>query len=186
MQNDRSDTGREEASDETFADRLAGVRLWLGQSVYAFARHCGVNDAAMRKYLAGDTLPSFENLASISRATGVSLDWLIRGEEGVQTGRDSEALTRVIALAAEAVLDPLIKGDAPDGLYKIVAEIAVQFYRELKISEAKGGRGLDDVSKSAAMVRKIVLTFRDGAPDLEIGTTLDRLAAEQEGTLSPT
>ncbi|MFB5077174.1 XRE family transcriptional regulator [Raoultella sp. C349492] len=63
----------------TFKDRL---RKAIGdKSIRKFAAECGISYGAMHKYFAGVTQPTLDNLVALSKATGVSIEWLATGEE---------------------------------------------------------------------------------------------------------
>ncbi|HGV9304567.1 helix-turn-helix domain-containing protein [Vibrio fluvialis] len=50
-------------------------------SVRAFAQKCGHSESGLRKYLAGETYPPLDKLASIAEAADVSVEWLVTGED---------------------------------------------------------------------------------------------------------
>ncbi|MDX2271416.1 MAG: helix-turn-helix transcriptional regulator [Cyanobacteriota bacterium] len=65
-------------STSTIQDRL---RILLGEeAVFHFAHRCGLPDSTLRKYLSGSQ-PTADRLALIARCAGVSIDWLVTGEE---------------------------------------------------------------------------------------------------------
>lgn len=47
---------------------------------YAFAKKSGISESLVRKYLAGDSLPSIERAWVMAKTAGVSLDWLAGGD----------------------------------------------------------------------------------------------------------
>lgn len=63
---------------DTLADRIK-VLIGAG-SANAFARKSGIGESSLRQYLAGG-IPSATIAARIAHAGGVSLDWLVNGEE---------------------------------------------------------------------------------------------------------
>lgn len=68
------------------------LRTAIGDtSIRAFARACGLSDAAVRQYLAGQSEPTRPVLLAMARETGVSLEWLLTGrgeaQPGLLTGR---------------------------------------------------------------------------------------------------
>lgn len=75
--------------------RLESLRRNSGLSVLAFAQHCGIANSAMRDYLSGRFLPGPENLVSIAAANGVTVDWLLTGDDSGSL--DEEALRIVTA-----------------------------------------------------------------------------------------
>ncbi len=67
----------------TIADRL---RELVGDaSVLGFAKRCGIPGSSMRQYLDG-TVPGADKAAQIAERNGVSLLWLVTGEEPRGTG----------------------------------------------------------------------------------------------------
>lgn len=60
-----------------FKDRL---KTALGsRSLRSFSRECGLSEATLRSYLAGDTYPTLDRLEQIARAAGTSAIWLAYG-----------------------------------------------------------------------------------------------------------
>lgn len=57
-----------------FSERLAG--LIGAMPVAKYARECGVNESALRSYLAGRSEPGMFNLRKIAGHSGRSMDWL--------------------------------------------------------------------------------------------------------------
>lgn len=64
---------------ECFSGRLETIVSKIGHR--AFARMCGLSETALRKYINGESTPNIERLISISKAAGVSIDWLVTGSE---------------------------------------------------------------------------------------------------------
>jgi len=82
---------RFEAGKSELRDR---VREVIGdEPVAAFARKCGFSETLVRKYLRG-SLPSSENLTTIARVAGVTIDWLATGK-GIRTRAELVALQRI-------------------------------------------------------------------------------------------
>ena len=54
--------------------------LMASQSTAAFARKCGLGESLLRQYLAG-SMPGADKAAQIARANGVTLDWLVLGDD---------------------------------------------------------------------------------------------------------
>lgn len=61
---------------ETMEIRFPGRRVQASD----FAELCQIPDTSLRNYLNGKSIPGGENLARISAATGVSIDWLLTGQ----------------------------------------------------------------------------------------------------------
>tara|TARA_B100001939_G_scaffold182605_1_gene157314 strand:+ start:333 stop:1049 length:717 start_codon:yes stop_codon:yes gene_type:complete len=75
-------------NSDQFSDRL---KLLIGKdSVNSFAQKCGVKEGSIRQYLAG-SLPGIDKAAAIADATGVSLEWLVRGEGPMMRNQSSHA-----------------------------------------------------------------------------------------------
>ncbi|WP_417345759.1 XRE family transcriptional regulator [Ferrimonas sp.] len=55
--------------------------LLEGQSLRSFSRKVGISDTTIAKYLSGDTDPTLGKLEMIADACGVSLAWLVTGQE---------------------------------------------------------------------------------------------------------
>ncbi|MEI2387495.1 helix-turn-helix transcriptional regulator [Breoghania sp. JC706] len=74
-------------------------------SANSFARQVGISESLIRKYLAGG-MPGIEKAAQIAQAKGVSLDWLIGGEEAARKEAavvsDDFALIRRLSVSASA------------------------------------------------------------------------------------
>lgn len=64
--------------EKTFKERLA---VLVGErGCTSFERRTGINEATLRMYLQGDSLPSLKSLEQIASTNGVTVGWLI-GEE---------------------------------------------------------------------------------------------------------
>lgn len=50
-------------------------------SNHALARQSGLSEASIRKYVKGDSYPTIDNAAKVADACGVSLAWLLTGED---------------------------------------------------------------------------------------------------------
>lgn len=81
---DKTDAGKIEhpfagAGIGCFKERL---KTALGsRSLRSFSRECGLSEATLRSYLAGDTYPTLDRLEQISAAAGVAAIWLAFGSE---------------------------------------------------------------------------------------------------------
>ncbi|MDN8035390.1 helix-turn-helix transcriptional regulator [Burkholderia vietnamiensis] len=57
----------------------------------AAAAVAGVSDDMLRRYIRGDSKPTFEVMAKLARAAGVSLDWVATGEgDGIRGGDQAQ------------------------------------------------------------------------------------------------
>jgi len=66
-----------------------GERLEIaiqGSSVRGFAAKTGLSEGTLRVYLRGKTFPTLDRLDQISRAAGVSVEWLATGEGPMRPG----------------------------------------------------------------------------------------------------
>lgn len=50
-----------------------------GEKDYRFAKRCGINPTTMSLFLSGKRLPNTKNITQICEATGVTMDWLVKG-----------------------------------------------------------------------------------------------------------
>ncbi|NUH52693.1 helix-turn-helix transcriptional regulator [Citrobacter portucalensis] len=62
-----------------FAERLEKAMGTLNKS--EIARRSGLSEASVRKYLRGDSYPTIDSAARVADACGVSLTWLLTGEQ---------------------------------------------------------------------------------------------------------
>lgn len=67
---------------EGIKERLRSLIRSRAQSFAAFAKSCSIDPPRVSEWLGGEHLPSAAQLALIARATGVSIDWLLMGEDG--------------------------------------------------------------------------------------------------------
>lgn len=65
---------------KAFRNRLDQVLRRFG-SVAELANGLGVSDNAIYKWEAGRGLPSIANLVAVASAAGVSIEWLVTGQE---------------------------------------------------------------------------------------------------------
>lgn len=80
----------------TFAARLA--RLLEERSngnQAAFARLCEVEEASIRQWLKGPSMPSLKKLVQVAQRCEVSLDWLVMGDESKTPGASVGELSEV-------------------------------------------------------------------------------------------
>lgn len=64
----------------TFQERLRQLRLSRGWSQEELANQLSLSRQAVQKWESGASKPDMENLVTLSRLFGVSLDWLVTGE----------------------------------------------------------------------------------------------------------
>lgn len=86
---DNRDVASQNASEKCdgFSDRL---KLAInGESTNSFAKKCGMRESTIRGYLAG-SIPSLDKALAISRAAGVSLEWLASGEGLMRPGVEGD------------------------------------------------------------------------------------------------
>jgi len=127
-----------------FVKRLNSLRK-PKEKKYEFADRCGIHPATLSSYLRGDKLPQTAELIKIADACGVSMEWLIRGEEAVQGGRSDGSRSPIIIdkpsiieednlSDSEYLRIPLIEGQVtagPDG--GILLDEALDHYPFKKI-----------------------------------------------------
>ncbi|ECC3818797.1 helix-turn-helix transcriptional regulator [Salmonella enterica] len=64
---------------ERFSERLK--EAMRGMSNHEIARRSGLSEAAIRKYVKGESYPTIDNAAKVADACGVSLSWLLTEQE---------------------------------------------------------------------------------------------------------
>ena len=64
-----------------FSERIVFCRKKAMLSQEELANRLGVSRQAVSKWETGESIPDMNNLASLAEIFGVSLDWLIKGEE---------------------------------------------------------------------------------------------------------
>ncbi|MEB0965002.1 helix-turn-helix transcriptional regulator [Citrobacter braakii] len=67
-----------------FGERLEKAMGGLNKS--EVARRSGLSEASVRKYLRGDSYPTIDSAARVADACGVSLTWLLTGEQQQDSG----------------------------------------------------------------------------------------------------
>ncbi|EDZ3108290.1 helix-turn-helix transcriptional regulator [Salmonella enterica] len=67
---------------ERFSERLK--EAMQGVSNHEIARRSGLSEAAIRKYVKGESYPTIDNAAKVADACGVSLSWLLTEQEPSQ------------------------------------------------------------------------------------------------------
>jgi transcriptional regulator with XRE-family HTH domain len=82
--------GREDGAG--FPERLREI-IPANQTLDRFAASIGVATSGLKKWLSGKSAPGFHNLIALSKATGVSIDWLCY--EHLNTVADCDASTRI-------------------------------------------------------------------------------------------
>lgn len=88
------------------AERIALQAKEKFKNQSAFAKAAGMTQGAISHYYAGKRVPSAEMIPAISRALGVSMEYLLTGEYS-QTNDSSADAWKARALAAEAKLAQL-------------------------------------------------------------------------------
>jgi transcriptional regulator with XRE-family HTH domain len=73
------DTQEKNVRMETFPERLAQSIAWSGLSRPEFAARAGVGTSALAKWLSGKLTPKSDQLYGLSKASGVSMEWLLTG-----------------------------------------------------------------------------------------------------------
>jgi transcriptional regulator with XRE-family HTH domain len=75
-------TRADSAVRRAFAARLRAARVTAGFETNAdLAREIGVEAETYNRWERGETEPGLASLSKIRRATGVSLDWLVAGDQ---------------------------------------------------------------------------------------------------------
>lgn len=67
---------------DAFADRIAARRTALGLSRRKLAEVVGGLPMSIRAYESGYQLPPADRLAQLAAALGVTVEWLVSGEDG--------------------------------------------------------------------------------------------------------
>ena len=159
-----------------FSSRLKEA---LGESTpYAFAKKCGISESLMRKYLAGESLPSVERAWAMAKSAGVSLDWLASGEApsaslgGPKTGEHGDGADDYAYIPLYDARVSAGFGSWTEGAH-VLAKLAFTRYSLRK-------KGLDPANLSAIRV-----SGDSNEPDLRDGDTVvldhSRTAVDQEG-----
>jgi transcriptional regulator with XRE-family HTH domain len=106
--------------------RLRHVRETLGLTRAGFARRLRVTRNSVSRYELGHQVPTAEVLVRVARVGGVSLDWLLAGDDAGRRARSGEWATTVAALrrvwrnptqraAVQAALEAWARGVTPPG-----------------------------------------------------------------------
>lgn len=84
------------------------LRTVIGQrSVRAFARDCGLSDAALRQYLSGQSEPTRPALIAMARTGGASVEWLATGR-GPRQDKPRFELTPQVADPSTIDITPIL------------------------------------------------------------------------------
>ena len=106
-------------TEPPFKDRLREV---IGdRKLVWFAKECGFSDSLLGSYLRGEKLPGFDNLVSIARVGGVTVDWLA-------TGRSPKTRAELKAIAVAPAVPAPAPSDGRLETYRIAVE-AVQAWQ---------------------------------------------------------
>ncbi|HHP7721762.1 TPA: helix-turn-helix domain-containing protein [Escherichia coli] len=101
-----------------FSERL---RIAMGDmSNHALARQSGLSEASIRKYVKGDSYPTIDNAAKVADACGVSLAWLLTGED---CGNDDNHKRAITNKRTQRKVSRNANNDARDGLQLILANL---------------------------------------------------------------
>lgn len=101
-----------------FSERL---RIAMGDmSNHALARQSGLSEASIRKYVKGDSYPTIDNAAKVADACGVSLAWLLTGED---CGNDDNHKRTATNKRTQRKTSSIAYNDAHDGLQLILANL---------------------------------------------------------------
>lgn len=101
-----------------FSERL---RIAMGDmSNHALARQSGLSEASIRKYVKGDSYPTIDNAAKVADACGVSLAWLLTGED---CGTDDNHKRPVANKKTQSKALTDAYNDAQNGLQLILANL---------------------------------------------------------------
>ncbi|SPW34030.1 Helix-turn-helix [Edwardsiella tarda] len=86
-----------------FSERLK--KAMGNTSKSELARRSGLSEAAVRKYLKGDSYPTIDSAAKVADACGVSLNWLLTGQDG--SSDEPEELPQVVKKCDKSE-DPIV------------------------------------------------------------------------------
>lgn len=129
----------DQVSEFEFAGRLK--KLIGNDSVRAFGRKTGISEKQLRKYLSGGSKPGLDNLISISKVTGVSIEWLATGERTEQKDEITDYQPSMEAQKILELIDTLEPGYRREILLRIEAiheaNQNAKELRELKAEVAK-------------------------------------------------
>ena len=78
-----------------FEERLYQLRRERGISQEELANIVGVSRQAVQKWESGASQPNMDNLVAISEYFGVTLDYLLKGEEAAWTAPESACRRRL-------------------------------------------------------------------------------------------
>lgn len=92
-----------ESNSDQFTDRLKVVIHALG-GVASAARTAGVAESTVRKWRDGESDPQRQYMAPLAAAAGVSLAWLVAGEDG----KDIQEERALYEAGAPLIIDRLV------------------------------------------------------------------------------
>ena len=119
------------ASEFDFVSRLK--KLIGNESVRSFGRKTGISETQLRKYLSGKSKPGLDNLVSISKVTGVSIEWLATGE---RTEQKDEITDYQPSMQAQKIME-LIDTLEPDYRREILLRIEALYQADRNAKELK-------------------------------------------------
>ncbi len=79
---------------EEIKDRLRQLRKDLGYSQYELAEHTGIKQASISNYENGGN-PNCDSLIKFAKTCGVSIDWILMGEETSSEHHQKHILTQM-------------------------------------------------------------------------------------------
>lgn len=121
-----------------FSERL---RIAMnGISNHELARRSGLSEASIRKYVKGDSYPTIDNAAKVADACGVSLTWLLTGQECAKDG-ELEHLSNAPAnnTTHKQEQPHIANNDARSGLQIILANLPPEDTQALFLTLCKIG-----------------------------------------------
>ncbi|MCU0912419.1 MAG: helix-turn-helix domain-containing protein [Rhodobacteraceae bacterium] len=142
--------------------RLRALREENGWTVADMAERTGIPKRTLEKYMlrTGGSLPGLDALVSLSRGLGVSLDWLVFGEE--IAGETMELVaTRAAAEVSAALFETLVREHRERGASIVQGEEVLRLTVDewsLWIGETVGEKARELVSEGAS--KEKLLTWR--------------------------
>lgn len=110
----------------------------FGANNSKFARAASIPISTLQAYLEGGSLPKIDIGFRVARAAGVTMEWLITGEEGPPPGRTEERL-----IGAEDVYEvPLVEGKISAGTGTVAPEVVKDTLLILKRYLGPSGKGV--------------------------------------------
>ncbi len=155
-----------------FSDRLRQI---IGaEPIASFARRVGERGSLISKYLDG-VEPGISRASKIAEAAGVSLDWLIRGDDTLAATPAADFATRIATKPDTVMVEPprLVTKRLSDGLSSFVGHpmrdrlaLRADYALDLVGSESRGARATPDALETLALFEVV---GEDMAPTLNSG-----------------